>query len=1065
MAAPFHLYRSSAGSGKTRTLAKEYLKLALQFRSDYFKHILAVTFTNKSTQEMKNRILHYLQAFVSGKENELATELQQELNLDTATFLERAREVQQSILHGYHHFSISTIDAFFQRVIRSFTREAGILGDYRLEVEHKDVMETVIANLIAELGRQEQLTDWVLEFALQNLENDKSWDMRQSLLSFSEQIFNEAFKAIEEEVRETTSSHFFFKETHQRLQSEKFQFIHYCQSRAQHLLAQFKLAGLTVEDFKYKSQGSVFSFVKKISELNSASGFKEIPKRIGNELLSIENWFDKKHPQYGVLTQRADNWVHPFNEIITFREKNLKKALTAEVLLKEFYAFGLLTDVLRKLNEYKLENNVMVLADAAHFLNKIIDNSDTPFVYEKTGSFYRNYLIDEFQDTSGLQWKNFKPLMSNSLDSGYPCLIVGDVKQAIYRWRGGDQDLLQHRAMSELGQDRTKVFTLDKNFRSNSSIVDFNNQLFESMASILSKELGIAMDEYSDVKQIPVKTDCGITYVKWVASTETTNWKQVALEQTALKIEELQQQGIAPGDIAFLARTNKEGAEIISYLAQRKNSALAKTDCVYEVISNDSLRIDNASSVNLIVAAMTYLLNHEDTLARAQLAYEYARIHQPDQALDDVFSVAGEMFDLQLPHAFAAHKISLRKLLLFELTETLIEIFSLKNQIGELSHLLAFQDLVLNFAHQERNDLPSFLVWWADNKQKKFIKAPIEASAMSLFTLHKAKGLQFKYVIIPFCSWRIDHDPTNSPLLWQKSVHAPFSELGFFPVKYSSSLKDTFLKEAYEAEHARTYLDNLNLLYVAFTRAENGLIVFAPAPNEKIFNSSVAGWVHKAMGQSPGLAEGWNEELLTYQAGVISTTEISSFKEQKTVLLNEYITQSWRNKLLIKKSPQPGDTQPKQRMGIWLHAALAQINYVRDVERALFDLENNGDINLNEKEQLKKNLYGLLAHPQVADWFSEKWNVQTEVSAWLPVGKELRIDRLLTQGRQAIVIDYKSGNPAKSDHDQVMEYGAVLNEMGFHTEGFLLYLNEEKIEVKKVFPKKSKTKNQLGLDF
>lgn len=1013
---------------------------------------------------MKDRIMHYLQAFIRGEEDNLAQELMNELKLDEATFRERVREVQSAILHGYQHFSISTIDAFFQRVIRSFTREAGISSDYNLEIEHDDVMEMVIKNLMDELGHKKELTNWIVELALQNLENEKSWDMRQSLLKFSDQIFREEFKAIEKEVNETTSQENFFQATRNMLYAIREEFIQYNKSRAQQIFTGFVSRGLTTDYFKYKTKGSVYTIVKKLGQATST----EDKLNIRGEMYDAANWFNKEHPQYKQLVQQAEvQWVSLFREMMDSRENKMKGACTAEAILAQFSMFGLLSDVSRKLSDYKHENNILLLAEAAYFLSQIIDNSDTPFIYEKIGSFYRHYLIDEFQDTSGLQWKNLKPLIYNSLDSGYACLLVGDVKQAIYRWRGGDQDLLQQQAGREAGESRTKIFLLDKNFRSDSEIVAFNNRLFQTLATTLLPAQGISVKEYNDVEQTPVKTDNGWVQVTMIEDSKTEGWKTAALAQTAKKIEELQQRGVAPGHIALLVRKNKEGEEIISYLAKRKDSLLAQPGCVYDVISNESLCIGNASTVKLLTAAMTYLLHPEDAIARTQLAYEYTRIHQPGKSWNDVFLIcATAAFESLLPTSFSKQKHFLKKLPLFELTETLIDIFSLKDQLTELAYLLAFQNRVLEFSYRNPNDLLSFLEWWKDAKDKQYITAPADADAMRLFTLHKAKGLQFQYVIIPFCAWATDHEGNMGPLLWEKLEHEPFSSLGYLPVKYSSGLANTFFEEVYQTEKNRTHLDNLNLLYVAFTRAEKGLFVFAPYNNK----NNVSDWVHKAIMQSPELVANWNETTLTYQSGSMPAATPVLKRKPISSSLSTYLTQSWRTKLIIKRTnTEPGTEgqRDKQERGKRLHALLSRVKLASDVDKAIFYLEASGEVNVDEKKELNAMLTSMLANPQVADWFTEKWNIQTEVSTLSPGGKEWRIDRLLLQGQQAVVIDYKTGTKQKKDQEQVAEYCMLLNDMGFQTQGYLLYLSDE-MEVQQVTllnRKKVKNKNQLGLDF
>jgi ATP-dependent exoDNAse (exonuclease V) beta subunit len=983
--------------------------------------------------------------------------------------------VQAEILHNYHEFSISTIDAFFQKVIRSFTREAGILGDYRLEVENDEVMEQVISNLIEELGSSEQLTKWVVELALQNLENDRSWDMRQSLASFSNEIFREGFKAVEKNLVKITEQKNFFPNTLSLLRERKYSFLIFIRSHIEKLLDSIHAEGLKAEDFKWS--GGIHNFLEKFVDLNSVKGFDDDAKgkRADAEYQSGKHWPAKDHLRSKEITKLADErWIPQLNEILEFRKNNFEIALSAEVALSNFYAFGLLTDISRKLAEYKKENNLMLLADAPQFLNNIIDNSDTPFIYEKAGSFYKNFLIDEFQDTSGLQWKNFQPLLANSLDSGHRSLIVGDVKQAVYRWRGGDQSLLMN-AKKTIGTERTDEKVLENNFRSTKEIISFNNELFKTASIIASAETGVAIssNEYSDVEQVPIKPGAGYVKVKFIEEESDIKWTELALEQLALHVEELQSKGVKAQDIAFLVRKNDEGERIISYLLNQKNSSKAKTNCTYDVVSSESLRIDSAASVNLIVAALTYLLNPMDDIARAQLAYENARQQNSDKPLAEIFfSSNPAIFESCLPSEFAKRKIFLKKLPLFELTESLIDIFELKAASGELPYLLAFQDLVLEFAHRERNDLGAFLIWWLENKHKKSIVAPASANAMQLITIHKAKGLQFKYVIIPFCAWSLDHEPMRSPNLWVNSAKSIFKGIGHLPVKYSSTLKETLFAEEYETEHSRTFLDNFNLLYVALTRAEKGLMVIAPDTKVRNFKNTIARLLYDSIERSSLLAEKWNKNTKTWSSGEIVNNETKTAHDLQSTSLKDYSTGSWRTKLVVKHSSHSfdeadgDDTRKKINFGIYLHTAFAKVNYAEDIPKIIEQLESDGVIHKQEKETLKLQIDKLMNIPQVADWFSPKWEVRNEVHTLLPKGKEYRIDRLLLKDKQAVVIDFKTGKPKKDDHKQIGEYCNMLNQMGFTSEGYLLYITEgEIVNVMPPITLKKKNKDQLGLDF
>lgn len=1030
---------------------------------------------------MKDRILDYLYDFSNGQGGLLAEELKNELALDDQLFRERSQELLAAILHGYAQFSISTIDAFFQKVIRSFTREAGLVGDYRLEIETDIVLEEVMDRLMEELGSNENLTRWLVDFANENLENDRAWDVRSSLIQFSQEIFSENFKAIEQELHATASKKNFFDQLMAELRKHKFEFQNFVKSNAREAVEIIQRNGLVKEDFKYAA-GGVYGYFINLTKIAKVNDYSEKGKRPENEYQSSDNWPNKDTPHKALMIELANDQLIPLlNKILRYWDQNFQKALTAEVALNNFYAFGLLFDISRKLQEYKEENSLMLLADAPKFLNALIGDTDTPFIYEKVGSFYKNFLIDEFQDTSGMQWKNFVPLIANSLDQGLTCTVVGDVKQAIYRWRGGDLSLLQSKLEEQIGSHRILTQELNRNFRSTPQIVQFNNSLFKSISTSVTAALGDTMAEqvYHDVEQKTSAGEAGYVNVKFISEEADENWKDLALVEMTQTMERLQESGIPLKDIAILVRKKEEGMRVVSHLVTHKHSAQAKTNCKYDVISSESLRLDGASTVNLLLGAMRYLANPDNAIARAQLGYEFARLHEPDRVLTEVFSVTNQInFENNLPDGFAKAKLSLKKLPLFELTETLIGMFDLGRQKGELAYLQAFQDLILDFTGRERSDLNSFLEWWEINKGKKSIQVPDQVDAAQIFTIHKSKGLQFKYVVIPFCSWNVDHEIIHSQTLWVKSDQSIFKDAGYLPVKYSSTLEQTYFAEAYKEEHSRALLDNLNLLYVAFTRAERGMIVLAPDMAVKNTKGTVAKWLHDGISSSLDLVTHWNKSAGEWRTGEITADAIQTTQQTPAVSLKSYPSTSWRDKLVIRQlgknffAEETGvaaQSQQKRNYGIHLHHLLSRIYYLEDVPKVLEDIQSEGWATKEEIPELQKVLENVLEQTPVRSWFSKEWEVRTEVPILLPGGKESRIDRLLLKDQTAVVIDFKTGSPQRDDQQQVKEYMETLRSMNFVlVEGHLLYLKtNEVVSVPpgKVKVLKKKNDSQLGIDF
>ncbi|NOT74203.1 MAG: UvrD-helicase domain-containing protein [Cyclobacteriaceae bacterium] len=1070
----FKLYRSSAGSGKTRTLAKEFITLALSGKPDHYRYILAVTFANKATLEMKARIMRYLNDFANGKSNDLASEIMEMLKISEQELKQKSQDIQSEILHHYSQFAISTIDSFFQKVIRSFTREAGLLGNFRLEVDNDLVLSEVISELMDELGKNTQLTEWVVEFSKESLDEGRTWNVTRELETFAKEIFREDFRVIEEEILKSGEADSkYYSEAIALLKAEIPPYMKFMTARAKAALAIINLNSMTTLDFSNGNSGTALSYFESYAR----GEYKEAKTRILDSAQDYKIWLKKDRVNYKLFLPIVERELFPIlREMITYDQENFPKYNSAKSVLKNFYSFGLLTDITRKLGQYKEENNVMLLSDAPKFLNGVINNSDTPFIYEKIGSFFRNYLIDEFQDTSGYQWKNLFPLLKDSIDQGHSNLVVGDVKQSVYRWRGSDLQLLQSGVEREIGKEQVMVVPLNRNFRSAENIVTFNNNVFEQAAAKLSAVLEepLPAEVFSDVSQQPVKfAGNGYVRMSFLEKEEEKTWEEIAKERLPSILEELQSKEIALKDIAIIVRTNKEGADIASYLLQYKTSPQAKKDFKYDVVSSESLRLYTASCVNLLLSALRYINNPKDAVVRGELVFEAMK----GRELESIFYAAGRNnLEAFLPEEFLRSHDWLNKLSIFELTEELVRIFKLGEDTDELAYLQAFQDLILEFASQEKNDVASFLEWWENNRDnpKKSIQVPDSVDAVNILTIHKSKGLQFKYVIIPFCSWKMDHDPMKSPLLWTTSEEKPFDKLGHLAVKYSSSLERSLFEENYNSERIKAHLDNINLLYVAFTRAEEGLIVSAKKPSdkgrqdrEKEKTLGTAGDMLYDIVTGPSFQNEYNPQTLQFERGRLRRlSEARKEDEFEMTELKKYASYDWRQKLVIKKQgaeffeEEISNKRARINYGIVLHSKLSKIRYASEVEDVLAELHIKNELTLDELGVLRTALEKMMKHPVIGKWYSKEWDVKNEAGILLPGGRQSRIDRILIHPKRTIIIDYKTGAKKGQDRKQVEEYAQVLTQMGYaNVEAYLLYLdNMEVVEVM------SKSNLSLGLN-
>ena len=996
---------------------------------------------------MKERILHYLNDFANGLENNLAEEIEKELGFKPEELRKRSKVVQSAILHQYSQFAISTIDAFFQKVIRSFTREAGLLGNFRLEVENDLVVKEVVNELMDELGTNQQLTDWVVEFSRDRLLEGENWNIVAALNGFAREIFSEEFQAIEDQLEKPTSETNPYVETMKVLQKELELFENEMKKYAVEALSIIDNNGITADDFSYKDQGTA---LKYFLEFSRGRYYSSKGSRIQSALAAGSNWGAKKGKNYNALTDLADSQLLPIlRAMADYDKENGPKYNSIIQVLKNFYAFGLIADITRKLKIYKQENNIMLLADAPKFLNGVINDSDTPFIYEKVGSYFQNYLIDEFQDTSGFQWKNFFPLLKDAIDQNQSSMVVGDVKQSIYRWRGGDQQLLQNEVEQAIGEIATDTKGLNTNYRSAEVVVDFNNSIFEKASGIVSDITGqtMATKAFKDVKQEIVKyPGKGFVEINFIEKPEDEeDWTAEVMERLPELVEELQDKKIKLKDIAILVRKNEEGQRIATELLQYKNTQ-AKPGYHYDVVSNESLRLDTAASVNLLLSALRYLHNPNDAIVRGQLAFEVTK----DKPLDKVFMEAGKFhMDELLPDEFQKQTGWLNKLSVFELTEELIRMFELGKEESELAYLQAFQDLVLEFSAMEKNDLATFLEWWENMRGKKSIQVAGNVDAINVLTIHKSKGLQFKYVIIPFLDWKLNHE--ISPLLWVQSDQPPFDKMGYLAVRYSSSLENTYFEEAYKTEYTKAFIDNLNLLYVSFTRAEEGLIAFASQPNKKKRDwkpTSAGDLVHECIEGNEKLSPHFKDNQLR-----LGNLELLNNAQPKNDYLPEslkhYASYDWRQKLVIKREGAEffeesiSEKRASINYGILLHRLLSHIKYKSEAESVLNELRIKNEFTEEERVVLSEALNKMLDHEVVSSWFGKEWEVRNEVPVLIPGGRQSRIDRVMFGKKNTVIIDYKTGAKKDQDRKQVEGYAGLLTQMGYpNVQGYLLYLEE-----------------------
>ena len=1075
------IYRASAGTGKTHILTGEYIRLLFS-GVDVHSKILSVTFTNKATDEMKSRIITELHLLSSGQPSVYLSSLMSTYRKSEEKIRQQARSILIRILHDYSKFQISTIDHFFQQVIRAFIRETGIQGNYQIEFDRDLVLTESIDNMLADLDRDEhtELLEWLLRFSEEKIEKGESRDLRREIKILANELFNEKYKSYSSELTKIIAD----KQILADYKNALYAIIRSTETEAKQIgeagMAVLNLYDLQPSDFKDKSRSPLFLFKKwakgemeepsdKFKNLSNNVEACYTPKTASQIINAIENAF------YNGLNDCVLCAIHFFDNLTAYH--------TAKEIVRYYYTLGILTDISQYIKAWREEKNRMYIADTNELLDKIINGSDIPFIYEKTGTRMEHFMIDEFQDTSQMQWRNFRPLVKESLAYRRQNLIVGDIKQSIYRFRNSDWTLLDEHVKKDFAPEDVSEQTLTENWRSHRLIVDFNNAFFATVPTLLQEIFNRKLEESSlDQEQKtmyasrimaayqhcfqtvspPRQTSDGHVRIEFLPEEDDCSWKQEAMNRLPVLIEKLQANGYALRDMAILVRKNNEGVEVANTLLNYK-TAHPDSPYHFDIISEDALIIGNSFSVRFFISMLNYLNRPHDHTCK-QLALLTHRVMQAQ-----THGVANGTYSFsEMPVDFPAEIISeiqrLSQRSFYETVEGIYRLFQTDFPTGEQACIQAFFDLTATYAGKEPADTDKFLQWWEESGSKEKIITPESQNAIRILTIHKSKGLGFKVVIIPFGDWEIDRQ--SGSILWCHPQQPPFDILPVVPVNYSEKLAKTIFAEDYYHEKLHAFIDNLNALYVAFTRAKEELIVFAPGAEVKR-RKDVSKLIEETMASPPAPLQKRGEVCPTpegagggEQANVMGNSEIFEWGEWQYPAPTSSIATIIPPPIQPLPSILPDDRimlrlrrnggffdDKKRKYGILMHEILSNITSKNDIHAAILTKETAGEIDKQESVELTHRLEQLLNLPEVNKWFDGSLCVMNETEILYGDGQSYRPDRMMFDGEQAIVVDYKFGEQEKPhDRQQVKKYMSLIHQSGYqHVKGYLWYIEVRKI--------------------
>jgi ATP-dependent helicase/nuclease subunit A len=1027
---------------------------------------------------MKARLIRELSRLSAGQASKHLEQLSAALSLPESVIRTRAASILQKILHTYSRFYVGTIDSFFQQVIRSFTREMGIQTGYTVELDTEFVLDDAIDRLQIETSENKHLLHWLTDFALDRIEKGSSWNFRKDITKLGQQLFNEQFKTFSNMLSGQIADKDFMVACQQEFARIKKKFENTIRQMATGGMDCIRSAGLEPRDFFQRDSGPA-GFLLKIS----AGNMIEPNSYVRKATEAISGWYSKNSDRKSAIEKACqDGLFKTLQEVVSYYDRESPDYYTADLVLKNIYTLGILTDLSGHLQDYCKENNIFLLSEASYFLNQVIDNNDAPFVYEKTGNHFHHFMIDEFQDTSLLQWKNFKPLISNSLSQNYDNLIVGDVKQSIYRWRNSNWEILANAVADEFYSQSLNFETLKYNHRSCRDIVLFNNTVFREASCLIqdhfdkqSQDAGINLPDYlngsvirnfADAVQVTGQTDHKEGTIKLVFLAKES-YETAIKEQLLSLINELFEKGYSAGDIAILTRKNEEAKTITDFFISLKNAA-GPFQHPFNVISDETLYLSNSSAIRFLISFIRYFYYPEDQINKYFLVSEFIRYLLPEEEgtihkpLLDTPDFSAISVDSIFPGNFQLLLTNAGSLSLFELTENLISLFRLNEAEGEAVYLQAFQDLILDFTHRRSSSASDFLEYWDERGYKKPVILPGNPNAIRVLTIHKAKGLEFPVVILPYCSWKLA-DQSNRPLLWCKPQHSPFNKLSAVPVEFVSKLSQTRFAVDYFEELLKQYIDALNLLYVAFTRASKAIYGFAQLPGKDQFNN-VSDLLLKLVTKDKDPAG--NQDTINLNQYYRSEDHIFEYGEltgnfsredladSTSLLLTRYPVSDVKDHLKIafqgniSVDAETGEISRPVSEGSLMHDIFSRILHHEDIPEVLNKMALEGKIQASQVVELTSFIKRLLADNRVNKWFSDDWQVITETEFVLPDGSVKRPDRILIRDDRVVIIDYKFGRLMDTRHEkQLLEYRELLLKMGYkNAEAWLWYVMLDKVE-------------------
>ncbi|HEY9113787.1 MAG TPA: UvrD-helicase domain-containing protein [Bacteroidales bacterium] len=1036
---PLKVYKSSAGSGKTTTLVNEYLKITLK-NPQVFKNVLAITFTNKAANEMKERVLDALVKLSSGEGSKYSefNDLIAEIGLNETEIKTHAEKLLSLILHRYDEFSISTIDSFVHRVVRTFATDVKLPQNFEVVIDTDEIVPEIIEKLFEKIEPGNAFTSLMVDFVMKQLDDEKNYDPTRMLDDFIKTQLNEESHLFLKKIEHLNADDFLkiIGKINFLLKNRKDSL----QAIGNEAMALIEESGLSLTAFYQGSKG-IFNYFSKLAEFknNSVTDVGAYVDRTVND--EVEWHSSKASPSdRSMIAALKDDLKQLFHA----SRKLSSDYWLYYFILSKIHQLALMKEIRWLFTDYTDQTQRVHISEFNKKINDQISGQPVPFIYERLGRKYQHFLIDEFQDTSLLQWQNLLPLLEESLASNNLNMLVGDTKQAIYRFRNGEVELFANLpkiykndgtpemiAREKLLEATYSPVPLDVNFRSKREIVDFNNEFFESLKKSVSPKLQKIYEEHSQKLPGNLEREGGFVSIELIPAENSAEYLQKRLLHVQQSVDKLLAAGNRRRDICVLSRSNANAAQVASFLVENG----------HKVISPESLLLSNSARVRLIVSFLKLISEPKQTLFQADFMYNLLLVRNKESEFHSGFSkiIRAESFEFDEFMHLLEIEIQEKDLAgqsIYEIAEFAIRKLGVAKETDVF--LLNFLDFINENQEAGMGRLDLFLEKWEKKKNTASVITPTEEDAISVMTIHKAKGLKFNNVIVDITQGRNQNGKSE---FWKELYSDELPDLNIILLPIKNDIEKAGFAEVNEEEKDKTLLDLINVIYVAFTRAVDSLFIISHQPergDNKLTKYLVAFLQEKGI---------WDESRASYEFGKISASKDKHEKIGKEKIeLKQFISTDWKNMISVAGSEEILwellDERPARSYGNLLHKMLSEIIATDDIPSVVQTYLNSGIIEFKESIEIQGMLEEIVNHPRLKPFYNRNIICKNESSIIDPKGNVLRPDRVVIDGEKLIIIDYKTGEKMDDHVKKISQYADVFSSLGYENiTKFLVYVN------------------------